>query len=246
MIDIHCHVLPGLDDGAADSEQSLALARHAVADGITHIVFTPHIHPGMYDNNRRTIQAAFDAFQSVLRRHRLPLMAAMAAEVRICPEIPSMIQSDSIPMYVSASGKRTILLEFPHSHIPPGSDKMAAWLLGQGIGVLIAHPERNKDLMKNPDKLFPLIRSGCQLQITAASVSGSFGGAAQRAAEVLLQRGWVSVIASDGHNLAHRPPQLQEGVRAAAEIVGEQAANRMVRSHPRQLVGGMFAGLAPT
>jgi len=240
MIDIHCHLLPGIDDGAATLEQSLKLARIAVADGITHTVFTPHIQPGVYNNNLNSIKQAFDLLQAALTENLIPLKAAMAAEVRICPEILPMIADNTIPMFESVDGKRTLLLEFPHSHIPPGSDKMVHWLRRQGIDCLIAHPERNKEMMANIDKLVPFINMGCKLQLTAGSVAGRFGDGPRSVAIELLKQGWVTLLASDAHNVSHRPPELQAGKQSAAEVIGAEKADDLVHKGPWSLVGGMF------
>ncbi|RLL55894.1 capsular biosynthesis protein [Mariprofundus sp. EBB-1] len=241
MFDIHCHLLPGIDDGASTLEQSLALARIAVADGITHLVCTPHIQPGTYNNNLNTISSAFSLFSYALVEHEIPLHVAMAAEVRICPEILPMIASGNIPMFKAPTGEMTMLLEFPHSHIPPGSDKMVRWLREQGIGVLIAHPERNKEMMRNVDKLLPFINMGCKLQLTAASLVGRFGDLSKIVAIELLKRGWVSLLATDAHNTNRRPPVMHEGRSVCESIVGVELANMLVNEGPWSLVGGMFA-----
>jgi len=128
MYDIHCHLLPGIDDGAINLEQSLALARHAVADGVTHMVVTPHIQPGMYENNCASITRAFERFQAGLREHHIPLYIAMAAEVRLCPEILPMLDKGDIPLFEAIDGHKTMLLELPHSHVPPGTEQMINWL----------------------------------------------------------------------------------------------------------------------
>src|SRR5690606_29549077 len=120
------------------------------------------------------------------------------------------------------------LLEFPHSHIPPGSDKLVRWLLDRRILPMIAHPERNKDIMRKFDKVQPFIEMKCLLQLTAGSVAGDFGEAAQMTARKLLETGKVSILASDAHNVTHRPPRLDHGRDAAAEIVGEEMAEKMV------------------
>ncbi|MDQ6970765.1 MAG: CpsB/CapC family capsule biosynthesis tyrosine phosphatase [Mariprofundus sp.] len=241
MIDIHCHLLPGIDDGAKDMPQALDLAAHAVAHGITHMVLTPHIQPGMYNNDHQSIQQVFELFRQAVQAQDIDLQLAMAAEVRICPEILPMIAAGEIPLFVSADGKKTILLEFPHSHLLPGSDNMIAWLRKQGIDCLIAHPERNKEVMGNIDKLLPFLNMGCKLQVTAASVAGSFGEQSRLVALDLLERGWVSVLASDAHSLRRRPPELEAGRKAAEAVIGLKSANDLVVAEPQAIVGGMFA-----
>ncbi len=240
MIDIHCHILPGIDDGAANIEQSIILARHAVADGIRYMVVTPHIQPGVYDNDATTITTAFAMLVAALKTHHIALNVAMAAEVRLCPEILPMLEDDDFPLFVASDGTKTILLELPHSHIPPGTLQLIRWLQNQCIHVLIAHPERNKEIMNDYHKAQPFVDMGCKLQLTAGSVSGRFGTPPRLAAEYMLKQNWVSVLASDAHNMRSRPPQLSDGYRAAAAIVGKETAHHFVRTNPWRIVGGMF------
>jgi len=240
MIDIHSHLLPGIDDGAVDVGQSMALAAHAINDGITHMVFTPHIQPGVYDNAKESIAPALGRFRQALEAHGLKLHTAMAAEVRICPEILSMLDADTIPLFIAADGKRTMLLELPHSHVPPGSDQMIRWLMRNGIQVLIAHPERNKGILKDYSKAEALVNMGCMLQVTSGSLAGRFGAPPQQAARHFLEQGWIDLLASDAHNLKFRPPELSDGRAAVLDVLGEAAALRMVVDAPMALVGGMF------
>jgi len=240
MYDIHAHLLPGIDDGAASLEQSLGLARHAVADGVTHMVVTPHIQPGVYENNRASIMAAFECFQSGLIKHAIPLHIAMAAEVRLCPEILPMIEQDDIPLFEAIDGRKTMLLELPHSHVPMGTDQMIAWLLKQHIDVLIAHPERNKELMRKQDKIAMLHDLGCKFQVTARSVTGGFGEPSQQVAEYILAQGWCDVLASDAHNSQRRPPELSHAEQVAAEMIGEVDAAKLTHTTPQNMVAGLF------
>ena len=120
MIDIHCHLLPGIDDGARNTDVAVEMARAAYDNGIRFSIMTPHIHPGRYENTAQTISRSLTQFQVALRRARIPLKLGMAAEVRLSPEILPMIESDQIPFLGRYEGYRIMLLEFPHSHIPPG------------------------------------------------------------------------------------------------------------------------------
>ena len=241
MFDIHCHLLPGIDDGAANLEQSLDLARFAVADGITHMVTTPHIQPGVYENDLHSISISFDLFKSALADNNIPLNIAMAAEVRLCPEILFMLDNGDLPLFIAVDGKRTMLLELPHSHVPPGSDQMIRWLQGQGIGVLIAHPERNKELMRKFDMIRKLRDDGCMFQLTSGSVAGRFGETPRMVAEQIIGQGWCDLLASDAHNLRNRPPQLSDGEQAAAQLLGAKGAHALVWDNPKGLVAGMFS-----
>src|ERR1039458_9490472 len=115
MIDLHCHFLPGIDDGAQNLADGLALAQAAVADGITYSVMTPHIHPGIYENTRGSIEQVFKDFRSALRKARIPLHIGMAAEVRLSPDIVGLLRQNEVPFLGELNGYKIILLEFPHT-----------------------------------------------------------------------------------------------------------------------------------
>ncbi|WP_372600572.1 tyrosine-protein phosphatase, partial [Amphritea sp.] len=166
----------------------------------------------------------------------IPLTLSMGAELRISAEMISMIPSGKIPFLGSWQDKKVLLLELPHSHIPPGTDKLINWLLSLNIQPMIAHPERNKEIIDNIEKVSPLVAQGCLLQVTAMSVAGRFGDAARQISEILLQRDWVTILATDAHNSRHRPPILTEGVQAAIEIIGEDAARALVTSIPEYII----------
>jgi protein-tyrosine phosphatase len=238
MIDIHCHLLPGIDDGPESLAEALDMARIAVANGIEVAHVTPHLHPGRWDNDLPKIAAAVDAYRAALAEAGIPLELGFAAEVRLDYEILPLIEAGRVPFLGTLEGYRVMLLEFPHSHVPVGADRFVAWMLAHDIRPLIAHPERNKDLMRDPDKLEPFVRAGCLLQITADAVTGGFGELCALRAREFLQHGWVSVIASDAHDTTERPPRIAPGRDAAALIVGEEEALRMTRGTPQRIVRG--------
>lgn len=237
MIDLHCHLLPGVDDGPDTLEESLQLARLAVANGITHSVLTPHIHPGRYENQLSTLRPLLAAFREALAERQVDLQLTLGGEVRLGLEAIAMINQEEVPMLGQENGFRIMLLEFPHSHVLPGSDKLVRHLLDRKIRPMIAHPERNKDVMRSLDKLLPFLEAGCLLQVTAGSLVGDFGGPAQQRAVEMLERGWVTVLASDAHNAKYRPPNLEPGRAAAARLIGEAAANDLVQRRPASILG---------
>jgi protein-tyrosine phosphatase len=239
MIDLHSHLLPGIDDGATDLQDALRLSRHAVSSGITHMVMTPHIHPGRYENDIHSINAAHDQLRSALESNAVELHTTVAAEVRVSVEMIAMISQSLIPFLGELDGYKIILLEFPHSHVLPGTDKLISLLLKQGIRPMIAHPERNKDVIRDLNKIRPFVDMGCLLQVTAGSVAGNFGEPARERAEQILSMGWAHVLASDAHN-DYRLPELNAGREAAAAIVGEEASWQLVRDNPWAIVGQRF------
>lgn len=232
MIDLHSHLLPGIDDGAPDLATALELAKIAVNDGITHMVCTPHIHPGRYDNTIETIEQALAELQQGLAEQQIDLVISAAAEVRFGLELMVAVKEDQVPFLGQWQGQPVLLLEFPHGEIPFAAERLTAWLLQHGIKPLIAHPERNKGLLRAPAKLKPFLEQGCLLQVTAGSVAGRFGTSAQTLAHQLLKEGVVTILASDAHNIEHRPPILSQGRDAAIELIGAAAAQRLVLDNP--------------
>jgi len=242
MIDIHNHLLANIDDGAPDIETAITLAKIAVDDGITHMVCTPHIHFGRYDNTLATIAAAKQQFESALKENNIALNIATAAEVRFDAEIMTMVTNESLPFIGEWQGKNVMLLEFPHGELPFAAENLTSWLLQNNIIPMIAHPERNKAILTTPSKLKPFIQQGCLLQVTAGSVAGAFGQAVQQQAVSLLEQGLITVLATDAHNEQHRPPILSAGLKAAAEIIGEDKAHQLVHQNPWTIVQSRFEG----
>ena len=237
MIDLHSHLLPCIDDGASSLADSLQLARMAVADGITHITLTPHIHTGRFDNDISTITPAFSSFRQAVEAANIPLTLAIAGEVRISDELLMLVPQKKVPFLGEWQGKKVLLLELPHSHIPPGTEKLVKWLLAQNIVPMIAHPERNKDILRNIDLILPFVEMGCLFQVTAMSMSGDFGKESEQRSIQLLEKGWITILATDAHNMKHRPPVLSKGYEAAKQIVGEATAKALVLDTPRLIAG---------
>ena len=232
MIDLHCHYLPGIDDGAQTLEESLALARAAVADGITHAVMTPHVHVGVFENRAPGIEQAVARLRDALTQHDIPLQISAGGEVRIGPELIELLAAGSLPFLGVFRQQPVLLLELPHGQVPVGADRFTAWLRKQGVLPLIAHPERNKDVMRNLAKLDPFIEQGCLLQVTAGSLVGSFGEVAQRRARELLDRGDIFAIATDAHNLENRPPMLTAARAFVAADAGAAVADTLTQRNP--------------
>ena len=238
MIDLHCHLLPGIDDGPETLDEALEMARIAVANGIEAAHVTPHLHVGRWENDLARIAAAVQDYRGALAAAGIPLKIGFAAEVRLDYEIIPMIEAGRVPFLGELDGYRVMLLEFPHSHVPVGADRFVAWLLAHRVRPLIAHPERNKDIMRAPEKIEPFVDAGCLLQLTADAVAGEFGEVCAERSREFLERGWVSVIASDAHDTVERPPRIAPGRAAAAKIVGEEEAERLAHGTPLRIVGG--------
>lgn len=232
MIDVHCHLLPGIDDGAATLDDALTLARHAVASGIKKAILTPHYVPGRFENTLASIRENALQFRADLAAHDIALEIGFAAEVHVSEEVLILEENGALPVLGKVDGCRILLLEMPDGHIPSGTEKLVAWLLARKIRPLIAHPERNKEVMRNVDKIGRFVEMGCWLQLTGGSISGVFGPTCQQRSRQLLERGWVTVIASDAHNMSARKPELEPARLAAEDIVGEAESWRLVRERP--------------
>jgi protein-tyrosine phosphatase len=238
MIDMHCHFLPGLDDGAPDLETALEMARIAVADGIRFAVLTPRIEPGLHDNDKAIIGIRFEEFRRELRLARIPLRISMGSEVRMDLALIPMFGREEIPFLGVVNGYEIVLLELPHGHVPVGAARYVERLIRQRIRPIIAHPERNAEVMEDPRKLDPLLAAGSFLQLNAGSLTGEFGKAARKRARQLLELSVFKVLATDARDLDTRRPVLSAGVEAAARIIGLEEATALVYRNPAAIIFG--------
>lgn len=236
MIDLHSHILPNVDDGAANMTEALQMLQLAVAEGVDTQVLTPHIHPYRYGNNPTSLRHVFEKFTARVKQEGISIELLLAAEVRIGPELLQQVVADDMPWLGEWQGEKVFLLEMPYNEIPVGSINVIQRLRDQHIRPLIAHPERINKLHAKLDKLTPFIEAGCLLQITSASLTGHFGRAAFVTAKTLLRQGYVTVIATDCHNLTLRPPALRSGVEIATEIIGASAAKALVSTNPARIL----------
>lgn len=240
MIDIHNHLLPGLDDGPADMGEALAIARLAVADGVTHLVATPHIHPGLYDNTAEGIAASLEALRRALAQAGIPLAVAAAAELRFDLEVMTRVEAGTLPYLGRWQEQAVFLLEFPHTEVPFGAERLVEWLVMRDVRPMIAHPERNRDILNDPQRLAPFLEQGCLLQVTASALTGQFGERSQSVAEQLVVSGKATCIASDAHNTGNRPPCLSKGAHAVEALIGPSAARMLTHENPWRIVQGHF------
>lgn len=237
MIDLHCHYLPFVDDGPVSVQQAVDLVALSLSRGISHAVLTPHFYPGVWNNTLETLRPGFDAFVRLLAQSELDMHLTLAGEVRLHPECLDMAAHGTLPTLGVWEGDRVVLLELPDGQIPVGADAAVSLLRSRGYRPMIAHPERNKDVMADYRRMKPFVDAGCLLQLTAASVIGGFGASAQRAALQLLDVGAVAVIATDAHNVAHRPPLLAEARAALLARYGAQVAEELTLTTPARILG---------
>jgi protein-tyrosine phosphatase len=238
LIDLHCHYLPGVDDGARDLDAGLALASAAVQDGVRIAVLTPHIFAGRWSNTLSSLKPRFDAFVQSMAQASIPLDVRLGAEVRLVHQSLTQYEAGEIPILGRWNGLDVLLLEFPDAVIPVGAMKAVEFLMRRGALPMIAHPERNRDVMRDPDRMRPFVETGCLLQLTAASVCGRFGRPAHDTSLALLDRGWVAAVATDAHNIAHRPPILGHARKVLCERYGAELACRLTETLPAAIVSG--------
>lgn len=233
MIDLHCHLLPGIDDGPTELELSLTMARAAVADGITITACTPHIYPGLYENDAAGIERAIAALRIELARAGIPLQLVAGADTHLAPDMVDGLRRGRIP---TLGGSRYFLFEPPHHVAPARMDEMIFSLMTGGYLPVVTHPERLSWIEENYE-IFPrMVKAGAWMQITSGSLTGRFGRRPKYWAERMLDEGLVHILATDAHNMARRGPWLAEGREAAAQRVGSAEALRLVQTRPRGIL----------
>lgn len=235
MIDLHIHILPGLDDGPADSRESLDMARHAVAGGIKEVVATPHVAPGLYNNSRDGILNALQEFRAQLQAHDIPLEVHPGAEYLLEPNLPQLIKEGKL--LTLGDGGRYLLVEFPAAEIPIFAGQTFFELALQGITPVLAHPERNGELQRNPHKLLPFVERGVLCQGTAGSFTGKFGSLVRQVACHYLQSGCYHFIGTDAHGAVNRKPELQAAC-AVIDGYSANAAGQLAVENPERLLRG--------
>ncbi|CAH0419126.1 tyrosine-protein phosphatase [Periweissella ghanensis] len=206
MIDIHSHLLPGIDDGSPSWDASIELARQAVSDGIEVALMTPHHQNGKYINPGPEVIKLTDEFQTLLDEENIPLKVFPSQEVRINSEIITDLGEGEI--VGTDEDTRYFLLEFPDNSVPSFTKDLVFRILQMGVTPIIVHPERNTALMAHPEILFELVNQGAISQITASSLVGTFGKAVQAFSQDIIQNGLTHLIASDAHYLPGRKYEM--------------------------------------
>ena len=235
FVDIHCHLLPGIDDGAKSWEESLAMARMAVADGIETIVVTPHQLGGFAQNHGAAIREQTEELSGRLAEHEIPLVVLPGADVRIESGMIGLVRQGEVLSL--ADHRRHILLELPHEIYVP-LDRLLPELKAAGMVGILSHPERNAGIMANPAIVGPLVDAGCLMQITAGSLLGTFGPLSQSVAERLATEGLVHFVSTDAHGLKSRRPQLSGAHQRMAELVGPVLADQCCCHNPAAVAAG--------
>lgn len=244
FVDIHCHILPNLDDGPSDWRESLDMARLAIAEGISTIIATPH-QPGGEAVSSRKVRERTEHFRQYLARHGVPLEIVPGAEVRIAPDLVRLIETGEV--LTLAEQGRYLLLELPAEIYMP-LERVLEDLRRAGITAILAHPERNAGILAHPRVVGELVEAGGLMQVTANSLLGAFGRDVQKITERFLSAGLVHFVASDAHGSKSRRPMMRRAFERVRDLAGYQTAcdvccfnaqdvlaNRGLSVHPRPL-----------
>jgi len=235
FVDIHCHLLPGIDDGAKNWDVTLAMARMAVDDGTQTIIVTPHQLGNFVHNLGDDIRARTAQLQQVLTDHEIPLEVLPGGDVRIEDGMVQQLISGEV--LTLADRRRHVLLELPHELYFP-LEGLLRDLKSHGMVGILSHPERNHGILTDPDVLPALVEAGCLMQVTAGSLMGTFGGASQQLARWMLTQGLIHFLATDAHSEKARRPLLQRAFQEACSQVGEVLAVEMCCDNPRAVAHG--------
>ncbi|MCB5237689.1 tyrosine-protein phosphatase [Niallia circulans] len=217
MIDIHSHILPGIDDGAQTIEDSIEMAKAAVNEGITTIIATPHHKNNQFTNLKSSILTKVNDLNTVLKQENIPLTVLPGQEVRIYGEVLEDYYKEEI---LTLNHTKYLFIEFPSSSVPRYAERLLYELQTEGIIPIIVHPERNKELQEKPDLLYQFVKNGALTQVTASSVAGYFGKNVKKFSEQLIEHNLTHFVASDAHNVHNRSFKMMEGLDVIEENFG--------------------------
>ncbi len=227
MIDLHTHLLPDWDDGAADRSEAERMIAVALEDGISKIVLTPHVHRLTKNGDDLSgLKGRLEAFREGVQAAGIDFYAG--AEVYFHLDMIRHIKDFGL----TVNGSNYVFIEFPADYVPGGAATLVSQMMFDGLIPILSHPERNAAFAREPETLFELVRRGALAQVTSQSITGDFGRRTQKTAESFLRHGLVQLIASDAHNATTRPPRLARAVEMAAKIVGLARARAMVTTVP--------------
>lgn len=239
MVDLHHHLLPGLDDGSPDIPTSLEMARIAVADGITHVVCTPHAS-GRYSFKPELVAERAAELRAALAEAGIPLTLGLGCDLHLSYDnIQDAIEH---PHRYSINGHDHLLVELPDHTLSPSLKETFFELRRAGLIPILTHPERNPVLQREPNRMLPWLRDGLLTQVTAGSVLGHMGKRAQGIAEKMLANRWVHFLATDAHDPKRRPPQMRAARELISKRYGTLYADLLCRDNPMAAFQGRSIG----
>jgi len=247
MIDLHMHIVPGLDDGPSAVADAMAMGHIAADDGTTVIVATPHMLDGIYDVRRDQIFDGVRILQEAFDSDNLALKLLPGADVHATADLIEPLRSGEV-LTVADRGKY-LMVEMSRDVMPQGIEALFFSLQLTGVTPIISHPERNSEVQDRPAALLPLVHAGTLMQVTAASLTGGFGRAAERCARQMLALDIVHLVASDAHDADQRPPGLARAREVVERAMGPEKAGEIFERNPQSILDGtrlqVFDPLAP-
>jgi protein-tyrosine phosphatase len=243
VIDLHCHILPGIDDGAGDLSVSLRMARAEVEQGVTVVACTPHILPGLYHNSGPAIRQSVQNLQQAFDQEGIALRLVTGADVHMTPNFVGGLRSGQL---LTIADSRYVLVEPPHHTAPPQLEDFFFNLVVAGYVPILTHPERLSWVPSRYETIKKLVRAGVWMQITAGSFTGAFGRNALYWAQRLLDEGCVHLLASDAHDAERRPPDLGAGRESVAKRVGAEEAEHLVLTRAMGILNDQPPSSLPT
>lgn len=235
LVDIHCHALPQVDDGAASVEVGLDMLRRAREEGVDEIVLTPHFRPDDGPERMRLLEARFGEFAEAVDSARIGVKVHLGTELAFRFGLGELAQSTAT---ARLAGGPYVLVDLPPGPLSPGLEQAFFEVRTAGLRPVLAHPERHGELAREPRHLTRLRDQDLLLQVDAGSLRGRFGRRAQAAATALVEAGHVDFVASDGHDLDRRPLSLRSAYDQVTSMAGEAAARRLFSDNPRRALAG--------
>ncbi|WP_106496250.1 tyrosine-protein phosphatase [Lentibacillus sp. Marseille-P4043] len=228
MIDINCHILPGLDDGPQSLRETLAMAKKAAKQGIHTVIATPHHNNGMFQNEKDAIIGAVDYVNAKLREAEIDLMVLPGQEIMMYADIVADLERGLLLPLNESSGY--VLLEMPTSHVPSFASQLVFDMQIAGYKPIIAHPEENRELVDNPNRLYDLVKNGALTQLNAASITGSAGKRTEKFALNMLEASLAQFIGSNAYDAKKRDSKLQQAYKVMTKQLGAQTADLLMEN----------------
>jgi protein-tyrosine phosphatase len=238
MIDLHCHILPNVDDGPQSLAESIEMAKQAVKEGITTIIATPHHRNEKYENHHQTIFRKVEEFNSVLKKENLNLSVLVGQEPRIYGEMIDGLQTGEVGTINHEGKSKYVLVELPSGHVPRYTSQLLFDMQLKGYVPVIVHPERNQEIIENPEILYQLVKKGALTQVTASSVTGHFGKTIKNFTHQLIEANLTHFIASDAHNTTSRGFKMVDAYGAIEKKYGNEMVY-VFRENAELLVKGL-------
>lgn len=238
MVDLHCHILPNVDDGAETMEDALGMARMAAASGVTHLIATPHCNLPYSEPKNYVSTSLLEQFLSLrtaIQQADIPLAIYPGAEVLCTPEVPQLIQTGKLLPLANSS---CLLVEFFFDEGLAYMDNMLQAIAAEGMTPVVAHPERYETIQHSPYVLERWFRNGYVIQLNKGSILGRLGRGAKRAADWILDHGLAHVVASDAHSPVFRTPQMRELQQYLLDYYDPEYVEILLQTNPSRILNG--------